>query len=93
MKEMGCEETPSVYKADGILECKKALLLMRAGKLPENFIEGMVCEGGCVGGPSAYSKEVSAKRYRDDMISKADDRKIAENLDNYSAADIDMEKA
>ncbi len=92
MKEIGCEETPPVYKADGILECKKALLLMRAGKLPENFIEGMVCEGGCVGGPSAYSKEVSAKRYRDDMLSKADDRKISDNIGNYSASDIHMEK-
>nr|MCR4618356.1 ferredoxin [Lachnospiraceae bacterium] len=93
MEEQGCSELPGVYKADGILECKKALLLMRAGKLPESFIEGMVCEGGCVGGPSAYSKELSAKRCRDNMLAKADDRNIGENLKDFEIDTVVMEKA
>ena len=25
------------------------------GLLPENFIEGMACEGGCIGGPACLS--------------------------------------
>ena len=90
MKEQGCEELPQVYKADGVLECKKALLLMKAGKLPENFIEGMVCEGGCVGGPSAYSKEVAAKKCRDELIAKADDREIKGNLENFDLNSVKM---
>lgn len=41
-----------VCRANGSQECKKALLLMKVGRLPEDFIEGMACDGGCVGGPS-----------------------------------------
>ena len=47
MKEKGEDVDCKVCKANGAAECKKALLLMKAGKLPENFIEGMACEGGC----------------------------------------------
>ena len=50
MKEKGEDVDCKVCKANGAAECKKALLLMKAGKLPENFIEGMACIGGCIGG-------------------------------------------
>ena len=48
---------------------------MKAGKLPENFIEGMACEGGCVGGPSSYNDMVTTKKFRDDLLSRADEQK------------------
>lgn len=35
---------------DGIEECKKALLKKSKNVLKENFIEGMACVGGCIGG-------------------------------------------
>ncbi len=35
---------------DGIEECKVALLKARKGILDGNFIEGMACTGGCIGG-------------------------------------------
>lgn len=35
---------------DGIEECRTALLKASKGILPENFIEGMACMGGCIGG-------------------------------------------
>lgn len=34
----------------GLEQIKKALLMLGAGRLPENFIEGMACEGGCING-------------------------------------------
>lgn len=40
-------------RAGGLEECKRYLTLARAGKLPGNFLEGMACIGGCVGGPAA----------------------------------------
>ncbi len=40
---------------DGLAECRKLLMLTKAGKLKQNFIEGMACQGGCVGGPAALS--------------------------------------
>ena len=39
-------------KVDGVRECKKILDDLRNGKdVDANFIEGMGCVGGCVGGP------------------------------------------
>ena len=35
---------------DGIDKCKQALARADKGVLPNNFIEGMACIGGCVGG-------------------------------------------
>ena len=49
LKESEDEIDAKVCKCNGAAECKKALLLMKAGRLPEDFIECMVCEGGCVG--------------------------------------------
>ena len=40
----------NAVSCDGIAECKVALLKASKGKLQENFIEGMACEGGCIGG-------------------------------------------
>lgn len=38
-------------KVDGIPDCQKLLEQIRNGQLIANFIEGMACKGGCVGGP------------------------------------------
>ncbi|MBK5254057.1 MAG: 4Fe-4S dicluster domain-containing protein [Peptostreptococcaceae bacterium] len=35
---------------DGVENCKKILLRAGKGRLDNNFIEGMACEGGCIGG-------------------------------------------
>ncbi len=39
-----------VQRADGLAECKKLLLLARAGKLDGCLLEGMGCPGGCMSG-------------------------------------------
>ena len=83
MKETDQECDAKVCRANGAAECKKALLMLKAGKLPEDFIEGMACVGGCVGGPSAYEDQMKAKKNRDKLISEADDRTIVGNLENY----------
>ncbi|MBQ4293785.1 MAG: 4Fe-4S dicluster domain-containing protein [Lachnospiraceae bacterium] len=80
-KEHGIE--PKVCVANGAKECKKALMMLKMGKLPEDFIEGMCCEGGCVGGPGSFNDQISSKKSRDELLAKADDRKIWENLENY----------
>ena len=80
LKETDNEIDAKVYRANGAADCKKALLLMKVGRLPEDFIEGMACEGGCVGGPSAFQGEIASKKNRDSLISCADCRTIVENL-------------
>ncbi|ADL08220.1 [Fe-Fe] hydrogenase large subunit C-terminal domain-containing protein [Thermosediminibacter oceani] len=38
-------------QGNGIKECKKILDAIEDGTLDANFVEGMACVGGCVGGP------------------------------------------
>ena len=92
MKEAGEELDIKVYKANGAVECKKSLLLMKVGRLPEDFIEGMACEGGCVGGPSAFKDQMLAKKSRDSLIKEADARGICENLKNYDETSFSMHR-
>lgn len=52
--------TPDQFEANpiacnGISECKIALLKASKNVLPHNFIEGMACEGGCIGGAACLT--------------------------------------
>ncbi len=40
-------------QANGIRECKEMLNALKEGNITANFLEGMGCVGGCVGGPKA----------------------------------------
>lgn len=92
LKELDEPIDAKVCVANGAAECKKALLLMKVGKLPEDFIEGMACEGGCVGGPSSFSDQNSSKRSRDNLIAIADGRGIHANLENYHMETFSMHR-
>lgn len=91
-KEMGADITPDVMKCNGGAECKKALLMLKAGRLQADFVEGMVCEGGCVGGPGRHKNEMEAKRDRDNLIKQADTREIHENIKIMGAEQVNMHR-
>ncbi len=93
MKERG-EDVSNIklHRVAGGNECKKALLLLKAGRLPDDFIEGMVCPGGCVGGPSKHKTEVEITKAREALLSKADDRKVLENLKKYPMDKFSMHR-
>lgn len=40
-------------QADGMPACKEMLNALKGGNITANFLEGMGCVGGCVGGPKA----------------------------------------
>ena len=92
LKESNDEIDAKVCVANGVAECKKALLLLKAARLPEDFIEGMICDGGCFGGPSSHDGSVAAKKVRDGMLAKADNRNIHENLANYDMESFSMHR-
>jgi iron only hydrogenase large subunit-like protein len=73
----------SLLPCTGGADCKKALLQLKSGRLQEDFIEGMMCPGGCVGGPSRVKTENEILRARTALLKKADGRKILDNLKNY----------
>ena len=50
MKELGIDFTIKPVVCDGIEACRMALLKKSKNALDCNFIEGMACIGGCIGG-------------------------------------------
>ena len=50
LKEQNIEFDLKPCACDGIEACKLALLQKKNGRLDANFIEGMACIGGCIGG-------------------------------------------
>ena len=49
------EFTANPIICNGLAECDKALRAHQLGKLENNFIEGMCCPGGCIGGPACIN--------------------------------------
>ena len=92
-KEKGESADVKVARCSGAAEVKKALLLLKVGRLPEDFIEGMMCQGGCVGGPSNMKQEMAFKKDRDAVIAKADGRGVWENLKNYDMDSFSMHRS
>ena len=84
MKERG-EDVSEIrlLSCAGGTECRKALLLLKNGRLPADFVEGMMCPGGCVGGPSRREAEKMVVNARKDLLSHADGRGVLENLARY----------
>ena len=91
-KEMGQDIAPNVMKCNGAAECKKALLLMKAGRLPADFVEGMVCLGGCVGGPSKHTTEMESKKARDLLLSQAEAREVQANIKDLGVDQVAMHR-
>ncbi|HOW37683.1 MAG TPA: [Fe-Fe] hydrogenase large subunit C-terminal domain-containing protein [Bacillota bacterium] len=54
-------QVKSVF-ASGVPECKELIKNLENGILHANGIEGMGCQGGCVGGPRALIEKDTAKR-------------------------------
>ncbi len=93
MQERGRDTSSlKLLQAAGGMECKTALTMLRAGRLQEDFIEGMVCEGGCVGGPSKHKTETEIKRARETLLKQADGRKVLDNLKNYPMDTFSMHR-
>lgn len=49
-------------QASGVPACKQLLNDLKEGKLDANFLEGMGCVGGCVGGPRALIDKEFARK-------------------------------
>ncbi|MBQ9885891.1 MAG: 4Fe-4S dicluster domain-containing protein [Lachnospiraceae bacterium] len=86
------EDTSDIklLKCAGGAECKKAVLMLANGRLSEDFIEGMMCEGGCVGGPSKHRTEAEITKARNTLLSKADKRNVLDNLKQYPMDSFSM---
>ncbi len=58
-------------QANGMIECKKMLKDILDHKIDANFIEGMGCIGGCIGGPKSLIKVNEATEHINDYCKEA----------------------
>ncbi len=93
LMEQGLNASVNVRQCNGAAECRKALMLLKAGKLPEDFIEGMACEGGCVAGPGSVQEERAFKKEREKQLQKADDRLVTDTVSEYSEYSFSMHRS
>ena len=67
---------------NGIEQCNLALLKKNKGILDANFIEGMACVGGCIGGPGCLNHELRDKTEVDKYGKDAGEKKILDVTKN-----------
>lgn len=80
MKEENIDFEVKAEICDGIEQCKMALLKASKGKLDKNFIEGMVCEGGCINGAACLHHGPKNRLEVDKYGMQAIEKKIQDSL-------------
>ena len=66
---------------EGIENIRPALKKIKVGKADFNFLEGMACMGGCIGGPCNITHEIKDKFDIDRFGKKASKTSIIDSLD------------
>lgn len=80
LKEQGIEFELRLAVCDGIEQCKTALLKAERGRIEENFIEGMACNGGCIGGAGCLNRGPKDKNAVDKYGKEANGRNMLSAL-------------
>ena len=80
LKEQNIDFDLRAVACDGIEQCRLALLKLAAGKLPENFIEGMACISGCIGGAGCLTHGAKDKCEVDAYGREAMEKSITEAI-------------
>ncbi len=79
LKEQGLDDFElKAVSCDGIEQCKVALLKKNKGVLDANFIEGMACVGGCIGGAGCLTHGPKDKAEVDKYGREALEKTIAD---------------
>lgn len=77
---------------DGVTECEKALKLAKVKRLDGNFIEGMVCSGGCIGGPLSLTHGPKDKREVDKYGQLAVEKGVKDSLRIFDIEKLDLKR-
>ncbi len=80
LKEHNLDFDYRPISVDGLENCRLALLKAKSGTQDFNFIEGMGCVGGCIGGPCCLTHEVRNKADVDKYGMQAKAQTISESL-------------
>ncbi len=83
LKECGITQDQFALNAiacNGIAECKAALLRASKNVLPNNFVEGMACENGCIGGAGCITHGPKSKADVDKYGHEAMEKTISDSI-------------
>ena len=78
LKEQNIDFKVNPAICDGIEECRMALLKKSKNALPNNFIEGMACVGGCIGGAGCLTHGEKNKKQVDEYGREALEKTITD---------------
>ncbi len=78
MKELGIDFEIKPVVCDGIEACRMALIKKSKNVLDGNFIEGMACVGGCIGGAGCLTHGEKNKAEVDKYGSEAHEKTISD---------------
>ncbi len=84
LKEQNIDFEVKPVACDGIEQCNAALLKAQVGKLDGNFIEGMACVGGCIGGAGCLTHGPKNKADVDAYGKEAMEKTIADAISIYN---------
>lgn len=90
-KEKSDPEVRAHY-ADGCFECKKQLLMMKAGRFDADILEGMCCTGGCIAGPATVEVAAIAKARMNKENLEVDKKEIQESLKIFDFSKVNMHR-
>lgn len=80
LEEKGSDINLKAVKCSGADECKRALLMLKNGRLTEDFIEGMACEQGCINGPAKVKDVMAARKIFDKYYDNKNEEIIQNNI-------------
>ncbi|MBS4537748.1 4Fe-4S dicluster domain-containing protein [Clostridium sp. D2Q-11] len=79
-------------RCDGLDECDKALKMTKVNRLNGNFIEGMACKGGCIGGAASLTHGPKDKNEVDKYGKLALESKVKDSLRIFDVDDIEFHR-
>lgn len=85
-----CEFKP--VKVSGGAEIKKTMMMAKMGKLAGNFIEGMMCEGGCINGAGKVLSPMKAKATFNKVNQQTTIKNVLDNSKIEEYKDINLER-
>ena len=83
LAEQGSTFPAKPISVDGLDNCRLALIKARTGKIDFNFIEGMGCIGGCIGGPACLTHEPRDKADIDAYGKLSKEQTIQDSIKYY----------
>jgi len=77
---------------DGLQECDKALTKLKFNRLEGNFIEGMACMGGCIGGAASLCHGAKDKTEVDKYGKLALEKQVNDSLRIFNLEEVDLNR-